>query len=476
MSFRTSLPRYFAPLALLTLIGTSIATTALQASSDPKAAAPKAPAPKPVKEVLQLGEVRSLPGSLDAMPLFNSNSPEWIKTSGILLSTFPPTGKSTPAAHLNYPLKGKFNLFAHHFTHTPKDLRTLYIGVLVHNPGKQAVTIAIPAAASYQLEEAPFKNQPMMLENPKGEIFSGPGIRAVDTVLRGQRQRDFPDRLVIPPGGYQMLLNHPIPTQGLARPVNGRSTFMRLQSSGAIHVASLALFAPLDPKGQERSPTLEDWRSLLDRGQFAGPRDKTPTPLNATSGALIYSRVAGIQQGANWITQITDPGKKTLALAPAGRSIAYPLSTLHRGRLGTNQSQAGKLLVRYGDTAYEAHGNYATYYDLTLPLQNRTTQRQTVAITLATPLKEDRLSQGTLRFRQPSLDFPYFRGTVRLRYRDDAGQSLTRYLHLWHRTGQVVEPLIKLNLKPQEQRSLRLDFYYPPDATPPQALLIETQK
>ncbi|MEB3294316.1 MAG: DUF3370 domain-containing protein [Synechococcales bacterium] len=467
MPTRNLLPHHFAPLALLTLMGTGIATTALQTTANP----PIKPTPQ---EILQPGEIRPLPGKLDGMRLFNSNSPEWIKTSGILLSTFPTQGKTTPAAHLNFPLTGEFNLFAHHFTHTPKDLRTLYIGILVHNPGKQPVAIAIPAAASYQLEEAPFKNHPMLLENPKGEIFSGPGIRAVDTVLRGQRQPIFPDRLVIPPGEYRMLLNHPIPTKGLARPVNGRSTFMRLRSSGNVYLASLALFAPLNPQGQERSPTLQDWRSLLETGHFAGPRDKTPTPLEATSGPLIYSRVAGIQQGANWVTPITDPGQRTLGLPAPGRSIAYPLSTLHRGRLGTHQSQAGKLLVRYGDTAYEAHGNYATYYDLTLPLQNRTPQPQTVTITLATPLKEENLSKGVLRFRQPSLDFPYFRGTVRLRYNNDLGKPLTRYLHLWHRTGQVVEPLVKLNLKPQEQRSVRLDFYYPPDATPPQALIVQT--
>lgn len=29
-------------------------------------------------------------------------------------------------------------------------------------------------------------------------------------------------------------------------------------------------------------------------------------------------------------------------------------------------------------------------------------------------IKEDKLSQGGVRFRKPSLDFPFFRGTVRL--------------------------------------------------------------
>ncbi|HBY81412.1 MAG TPA: hypothetical protein DEG47_31475, partial [Cyanobacteria bacterium UBA11148] len=92
-----------------------------------------------------------------------------------------------------------------------------------------------------------------------------------------------------------------------------------------------------------------------------------------------------------------------------------PISTLRGGRMGTNQSQAARMLVRYPDTAYESHGNYGVQYDLSLPLINPTDQPQTVTLTLETPIKEDQLSLQGLRFRQPPLDFPYFRGTVRLR-------------------------------------------------------------
>jgi hypothetical protein len=72
--------------------------------------------------IVQKNEVRSLPGQLDNIPMFNSNSPEWIKKEGILLSTFPPDGKQVPEAHLNFPFEGKFELFAHHFIHTPSIL------------------------------------------------------------------------------------------------------------------------------------------------------------------------------------------------------------------------------------------------------------------------------------------------------------------------------------------------------------------
>lgn len=40
-------------------------------------------------EVIQNQQVRSLPGSLDNVPVFNSNSPELVLREGILLSTFP---------------------------------------------------------------------------------------------------------------------------------------------------------------------------------------------------------------------------------------------------------------------------------------------------------------------------------------------------------------------------------------------------
>ena len=428
------------------------------------------------QEILQANEMRSLPGQLDTVPMFNSNSPEWVKTPGILLSTFPPEGKSVSAAHLNFPFQGRFDLFAHHFTHTPPDLQTLYLGIIVHNPGQQPVTVEVLQAASYLMEpDAPFKQKPPMLENPNGEVYSGPGIRAVDTVLRGERQPDFPAKLVIPPGESRMLMNHPIPVRGLEKPVNGRSTFMGLNSNGKVYLASLAMYAKKNPNGTDRAPTLPEWQQLLNTGWLAGPRDKIPTPPEQVGGQLIYGRVAGVQKGSQWQAQLVDKtGATTLTLPQQGKAFSYPISTLRGGRLGTSQIQAAPMLVRYSDTAYESHGNYGLRYDLSLPLFNPTDQPQTVTLTLETPIKEDTLSKGGLRFRQPPLDFPFFRGTVRLRYNDDRGQPVTRYLHLWQRRGQLVEPLVQLKLNAGEKRLVRVDFLYPPDSTPPQVLTVRT--
>ncbi len=53
-----------------------------------------------------------------------------------------------------------------------------------------------------------------------------------------------------------MLLNHPIPVRNLEKPVNGRSSFMRLRSSNKIYAASLAIFAKKNPDGSDRAESL----------------------------------------------------------------------------------------------------------------------------------------------------------------------------------------------------------------------------
>jgi hypothetical protein len=355
----------------------------------PVQSVPAKPAPA---EIVQATEVRELPGQLDSIPLFNSNSPEWVKKEGILLSTFPPDAKKVPAAHLNFAFQGQFNLFAHHFSHTPLNLRTLYIGALLYNPSSAPVTVEVLQAASYLMEpDAPFKQKPALSESPNGEVYSGPGIRAVDNVLRGIRQPDFPEKLLIAPGETALLMNRPIPVRGLEKPINGCSTFVRLKSSGKVYAATLAMYAPQNADGGERAPTLEEWQQLLNNGGLAGPRDKTPTPPDGTLGSLIYGRVAGVQQGSGWEAELVDRDAKNLAIPQTGKVISYAISTLRGGTLGTQQVQAGKMLARYRDTAYEAHGNYGVHYNLIVPLHNTAQKPQTVAVSLETPLKEDRL-------------------------------------------------------------------------------------
>ncbi|MDY7020316.1 MAG: DUF3370 domain-containing protein [Cyanobacteriota bacterium] len=428
-------------------------------------------------EIIQPQEVRPLPGQLDNIPVFNSNSPELILSEGILLSTFPPDAKKSPEAHLNFPFKGRFDIFAHHVAkpQTPEDLRTLYLGIIVHNPGDKSVRVKILQAASYLSQpDAPFIELPAVVDNPNGEIYAGPGSRVMSDILRGERQSIFRKQIRIPPQTSRMLLNIPIPVRTLEPPLNGRSTLMRLESDGEVYVASLAKYARIGRNGKDVSPSLPEWENLLKTGGLSSPRDRVPTSPDTSTNQIIYGRVAGVARGSSWNARLVDAGGSRLTIPVVGEAFSYSMSTLPKGQLGTNQNQSAELLVRYPDTAYQAHGNYAIQYSLDLPLYNPTDRTQTVILTVQTPLKEDDLSQGGLRFLDPVPPQTFFRGTVRFRYIDDRGKRQTRYIHLVQKRGQQGEPLVKLQIQPQQQRQVEFDFLYPPDATPPQVLTIQT--
>ncbi|RUR75929.1 hypothetical protein PCC6912_45010 [Chlorogloeopsis fritschii PCC 6912] len=438
-------------------------------------------APSPAilqQELFSPQQTRPLPGQLDSVPVFNSNNPEVVKTEGILLSTFPSQGKKVPDAHLNFPFQGRFDLFSHHIARaieTPDDLRTLHLGVIVYNPSDRPVTVNILQAASYVSQpDAPFIKLPPMLDNTLGNIYAGPGDRVMNEVLRLKRQQGWAAQLVIPPKQSRMLMNHPIPVRPLTPPLNGRSTLLRLSSNGPVYMANLAMFAKQNQDGSERSPSLEEWQNLLENGDFAGPREPAPSPPDNLTGPEIYGRVAAVALGSRWQSQVTDSNSLYLAIPEAGQAFSYGLSTLLAGKMGTGQNQSAKLLVRYPGTAYEAHGNYGIEYNISLPLINNTDTTQTVNVLFQTPLKEDELSKPGLRFLSPPEPRVFFRGTVRIRYNDDKGLPRTKYWHLVQQRGQMGEPLVQLKMAPGERRLVKVDFLYPPDATPPQMLTVET--
>ncbi|MDG2990038.1 DUF3370 domain-containing protein [Candidatus Synechococcus calcipolaris G9] len=458
-------------------------------------------------------EIRSLPGSLDDIPVFNSNSPEMVRTEGILLSTFPPQGKWQPAAHLNYPLQGRFDVFSHHITQSNRAVSTptLYLGLLAHNPSNRAVTINFYQAASFlSTPDAPFRSLPAVMDNPIGYVFSGPGSRVTNQVLRGVRQTFFPSQIVIPAGESRMLSNLPLPLPtrfpnavtnraraefaisengevlphlpviadphpfGEVSSSNGRSTLMHLESNGPVYLAKMSAYARVNPDGTEYAPGLEDWIAMLNRGQLVTPRDIPPSSPDSNPARFFYGRVAGVSRGSQWRANITDDGSSDrLTIPSTGRAVSYGLSTLHRGTLGTGQVQSAPMLARYPDTAYFAHGNYGVHYSLTLPLVNDSRSLQSVALTVQTPLKQDH-SPTSLQFLDPPAPQVFFRGTVRVSYADDLGMPQQRYVHLVQRRGQRGEPLVTLNLRPGEQRPVQVDFLYPPDATPPQVLTVAT--
>lgn len=435
-------------------------------------------------------EIRSLSGKLNNIPVFNSNSPEIVQMEGVLLSTFPPTGKYAPSAHLNRTLNGRFDLFAHHIARPIGDNRTLYQGVIIENPSNKFITVKILQGASYLTSpDAPFIDLPQRVEDPSGQIFSGPGSRLMSDMLRGFTQTRFPRQVIIPPQASAMLFSLPINTS------NARSTYMRLESDGPIHIANLAMFAiPEMPPEietlnkenkvpsiiQYRQPTLSEWRSLLIGGRLVSPRDKVPTPIEKIRpndpNQPIYGRVSGISVGTEWKTKLVD--KQTvsyLSIPERGKAFSYPLSTVNIGTQGTRQIQSAPMAARYSDTAYLAHGNYGVHYQLTLPLRNKTSDKQSVSLTIQTPIKQDQYGDRLFFVTRPTGQV-FFRGTVRVNYINDRGQSQNRYFHLTQRQGQMGDPLLTLNLSPGEQRQVTLDFLYPPDATPPQVVTIKTEQ
>ena len=226
----------------------------------------------------------------------------------------------------------------------------------------------------------------------------------------------------------------------------------------------------------EQPPSLEDWIQLLKTGDLIEPRDRVPTPIPIESGQgqVIYGRVAGVAIGSEWVGLVADSGESILAVPAPGTAISYPISSLYRGTLGTGQIQSANLAVRYPDTAYQSHGNYGVTYRLVIPLKNTSNRPRTVAISLETPLKEDVLSQQGLRFFVNPPERIFYRGTVRVRYRDASQRLISRYIHLVMRRGQLGEPLVTLDLAPGEEERINVDLLYPADSTPPQVLTIET--
>mgnify|MGYP003384290975 CR=1 FL=1 len=428
-------------------------------------------------EIKRESDIRPLSGSLDNRLFVNSNSPEIVRQEGILLSTFPQSGKANPAAHLNLPLEGNFMLFSHHINKAEEGERpkTLHIVALIHNPDpKQKNSVKILSGASYLSQpDAPFKALPAMEDNPEGLIYAGPGDRITDDYLFGKRNYEFTKSITLKPLETKILFNLPIPVRKLSPCLNGRSSLMNLKSKGPVYLATIALYAKENEVGSEDAPLLEECVRILNEGNLAGPRDKEPSAPGA--GKLIYGRVAGVQRGSVWKVTLSDNATDVpkLRIAPSGESFSYPISSLEGGTFGTQQVQSAPLVVRYPDTAYQAHGNYGVEYDLTLPLYNDSTDPKEITVKFQNPLKSNQKSQS-LTYLEPPASNVFFRGTVQLKYKDDNGSAQTAFKHIVLKKGQESQELVKLRLKPMGRRLVEFRFFYPPDATPPQVLTVTT--
>jgi len=455
--------------AVLPAIATTIATpipTALAAP--PPAQGPQAVVrPQPV---LRSQSVAPLPGGLDQVLVVNDNNPELITGAGILLSTFPGSGRPHPAAHLDVPLNGRFDLFSHHvYAGKPESLdSTLWVAVVAQPRGKQPVTLRLLAGSTALSQSvdgiqpgAPFLPLPSVLRQSDPPIYAGPGSRVATELLLKQKSALLPESWTLPAGVASALVVLPMPVRGLDPLLNGRNLQLRLESNGPVSVATLAAFGDTS-----QPPALAVWQKLLD-GDLS-PKEHAPTPRGST-GAMVYSRVSGVQVGSTWTGRITDPGKATLSTSQA--PISWPISSLERGSLGTGQVQTAPLKAAYPGTAWAAHGNYGIEYNLALPLRNNSQQPVILKLAFESPLKGD-APAGGLRFNATPSRAVMFRGTVEVSGLDNAeGKASGRErFHLVQRAGEPGPVLGTISLAAGAQRQVQVRLIYPADATPPQVL------
>ena len=442
----------------------------------------------------RLQAFRALPGRLDQVMVFNDNNPESIKASGILLSTFSPAGRSHPEAHLDQELVGNFTVFSHHVYARPAHgASTAWLALLAGNATDHPITItAQQAATALSQPDAPFLPLPGLLEENlagdhekpvpnsghvplskvaaarldqeplrrglggRGAIYAGPGSRVAGTMLRGGSTADLPPKWSLPPHSTRSLLLLPIPTTHLEPPVNGRTTQLRLHSSGPV---SLAMVVALQDEPPQRSTLL----GLLD-GPLS-PKGHEPTPPGH-AGGIIYSRVSGVQQGARWQARLTDPGSDVLSVRSA--PVGWPISALVGGTMATGQVQTAPLAAFYPGTAWAAHGNYGVEYHLTMPLRNDTPEPVTMQLAVESP-QEREPQAGGVHLVEPSPNTPVrFRGPVAVQGLD--GPPRERVFHLVQRRGQPGPLLGTITMAPGEERTVVVRLLYPADATPPQVL------
>ncbi|MFM7286315.1 MAG: DUF3370 domain-containing protein [Cyanobium sp.] len=440
-----------------------------QVKGQPRNAAP-APAAAPTPPVLRRQTVAPLPGSLDRVLLVNDNNPELISGPGILLSTFPATGRGVPEAHLDVVLNGRFDLFSHHvFAGKPETLdSTLWLAVVAQPRGDRPVTLRLlggSTALSQSLDPAmagaPFLPLPPLLAESTTPAWAGPGSRVATELLMRSTSSEIPSSWTLPAGTPSTLLVLPLPVRGLDPLLNGRNLQLRLESDGPVSLATLAAFG-----GNTTPPAPESWARLLD-GPLS-PKEHQPTPRGA-SGRIIYSRVSGVQEGSVWRATITDPGERWLSAGAA--PISWPIASLERGTLGTGQVQTAELKAFYSGTAWAAHGNYGVEYDLTISLRNSGSEPVRLALALESPIKGDQ-AQGGLRFNVIPSRAVMFRGPVEVSGLDGPGgrPSARRRFHLVQRAGDRSPALGTISLAPGAMRNVRVRLIYPADASPPQVL------
>ena len=419
--------------------------------------------------------VRPLPGALDSVLMVNDNNPELIQNDGILISTFP----DGDAASVPVVLNGRFDLFSHHVYAGDAEgspTSTLWLAVLAAPLGDAPVTLQLLSGSTSLSQatepgqtQAPFLPLPSLMQETTEVVAAGPGSRVAGDLLASRSAPELSShRWTLPPGSPTRLMLLPIPVAGLDPLLNGRNLQLRFHSSAPVAIATLAAHG-----NDGQAPNDQHWLQLLKSRRLSS-KEHQPTP-RGSKGKIIYSRVSGVQIGSSWRARLTDPGSTVLAAPKA--PISWPISSLERGTLATNQVQTAELERFYPGTAWAAHGNYGVEYDLTLPLKNTGSAPVKLQLSLDSPLKGN--SQTSfLRFRDDLNGPVMFRGPIQTTgLEDPEGVPQGRQTqHLVLRQGQQGSSLGQVMLKPGEGKQVRVRLIYPADATPPQVLTVQPVK
>lgn len=436
----------------------------------------------PPIQSLRPTKIYPLPGSLDEMPMLNSNSPEKVEGEGILISTLPgQIGDASP--FLDYAFKGDFGVFSHHiFQDNVPGQRLLYLGLLASNFSAEPVKVTIRQGASYLSQpEALFRPLPEFERNPAAAIYAGPGDRVATELIAGKSQ--LQDLVVdIPPYSTRVLASEPINTDvailtplkdGTQVGINGRSTLMHLHSDGPVYLSQVAYIAQRQTAGFT-PPKLEDYQALLNARKFAGahePASQYDPKVPAAGSNFKYGRVVGVSQGLTWKAELWQ-GTRILERPAPGETVGYPIASTYIKRYATGQNQSAPMLRRYADSAQEAHGNYGLTYEIKIPLHNRTGEFQSYSLALSQPTNPNISSLADMNYTLPPSKVPMFRGSVRLQWTDEYHQQQDQLTHLVLYNGQESAPLEMLTVPPHTNYDLKLSLIYPADATPPQLLTI----
>ena len=422
----------------------------------------------------RIQEVRPLPGSLDKILMINDNNPELITEDGILLSTFPDGDHSSIPIEIN----GRFDLFSHHvYAGNDDDFNsTLWLALLIAPLGDKTANItllegstSLSQSTAKDQTASPFLPLPTIMRNTTVSISSGPGSRVAGDIIAGRQAKELNTKSwEIKPGDPKSILQLPIPVEGLDPLLNGRNLHLRLHSSAPVSIALIA------SHGKNGNPPDKNNLLRLLRNRKLSTKEHPPTP-RGVKGSIIYSRVSGVQIGSTWKTNITDKGKSFLS-API-KTLSWPISSLIRGTLGTNQIQTAELAVIYPGTAWAAHGNYGVEYNLTLPIKNEEKKTTTLEFSIDSPIKTDK-QIGGLKFRKNNNGPIMFRGPIAISGLETLeGKAIGKQIvHLVLREGQKGPSLGRQTLIPGERKMVNLRLVYPADATPPQVLTVRPVK